>query len=126
MSLLLTLHISHVIVEIESVLLTLRKQMFATNPCYKSPSTLEQNDIIALLGLFLILSKYLIAGFDISYFSHFWIKINSSFIVCSFLEKIFTKWNANPIASSSKQLFTTNFDANCNVNYFLSSSSFDK
>ena len=58
-SLLLTLHISHVIVELESVLLTLRKKMFVTNPCYKSPSTLEQNDIIALLSLFLILNIFL-------------------------------------------------------------------
>ena len=112
--------------------------MFGRNPCYKSPSTLEQNDIIALLSLFLILnifhtlfqclSMYLIAGFDISYFSRFQIKMNSSLIVYSFLERISTKCNANPLASSSKQVFITNFNANCNViaNYFLSSLSFDK
>ena len=39
---------------------------------------------LVLVLLLLILSMYLIAGFDIIY---------------SFLEKIFTKWNAHPIAS---------------------------
>ena len=59
--------------------------MFDRNPFYESPSTLEQNDVIAVLYLFLIwtyftlilvlllltLSMYLIAGFDIWYFSRF-------------------------------------------------------
>ena len=78
--------------------------------------------------LLLILSMYLIAGFAISYFSRFWIKTNSSFMVYSFLERISTKCNANPLASASKQVFITNFNANCNVtvNYFLSFLSFDK
>ena len=86
MSLLSTLHISHVIVGLESLLLTLSRKIFVGNQCYKSPSTLEQNDVIALLFyifnlehilhliqvlLLLVLSMYLIAWFDISYFSHF-------------------------------------------------------
>ena len=105
-------------------------------PMLRISSTLEQNDVIALLSLFLILnifhtlfqclSMYLIAGFDISYFSRFQIKMNSSLIVYSFLERNSTKCNANPLASSSKQVFITNFNANCNVNYFLFSLSFDK
>ena len=84
MSSLSMLHISHIIVE--SLLLTLSRKIFARNPCYESPFTLEQNDVIALLSVFfnfeytshialvlllLILSIYLIAGFDISYFSYF-------------------------------------------------------
>ena len=83
---------------------------------------------LVLVLLLLILSMYLIAGFDTSYFNRFQIKMNSSFIVYSFLERISTKWNGNPLASSSKQVFITNFNANCNiiVNYFLSSLSFDK
>ena len=52
MSLLSTLYISHFNGELESLLLTL--SMFAKNPCYESPSTLEQNDLIALLFVFLI------------------------------------------------------------------------
>ena len=76
--------------------------------------------------LLLILSMYLTAGFDISYFSRFYIKMNSSLFVYSFLERISTKWNANPLASSSKQVFITNFDANRDVNYYLFSLSFDK
>ena len=53
MSLLLTLHIPHVIAELESVLLTSSRKMFVRNRCYESPSTLEQNNVIALLYLFL-------------------------------------------------------------------------
>ena len=57
-----------------------------------------------LVLLLLILSMYLIARFDIVY---------------SLLERISTNWNANPIASSSKQdIFIINFNANCNVNFF--------
>ena len=58
---------------------------------------------LVLVLLLLILSMYLIAGLDISYFSRFYINMNSSFIVYSFLERISTKWNAHAIASSSKQ-----------------------
>ena len=50
MSLLSTLHISHVIVELESLFLALSRKMFARNPRYESLSTLEQNDVIALLS----------------------------------------------------------------------------
>ena len=81
---------------------------------------------LVLLLLLLNLYMYFIAGFDISYFSRFQIKMNSSFIVYSFLERISTKWNPNPLASLSKQVFITNFDVNCHVNYFLSSLSFGK
>ena len=56
MSLLSTLHISHVIVG--SLLLTLSRKMFARNPCYESSSTLEQNDVIALLSVFLIVNIF--------------------------------------------------------------------
>ena len=56
MSLLSTLHISHFNGELESLLLTL--SMFAKNPCYESSSTLEQNDLIALLFVFLILNVF--------------------------------------------------------------------
>ena len=67
---------------------------------------------LVLVLLLLILSMYLIARFDIVY---------------SLLERISTKWNAHPIASSSKQdIFIINFNANCNVNFFLSFLSFDK
>ena len=59
---------------------------------------------LVLVLLLLILSMYLIARFDIVY---------------SLLERISTNWNANPIASSSKQdIFIINFNANCNVNFF--------
>ena len=58
MSLLSPLHILHIIVELESLLLTLSRKMFARNPCYESQSTLEQNDVIALLSLFLILNVF--------------------------------------------------------------------
>ena len=81
---------------------------------------------LVLVLLLLILSMYLIAGFDISYFSRFYIKMNPSLIVYSFLERISTKCNANPLAPSSKQVFITNLNANCNANCFLSSLSFDK
>ena len=81
---------------------------------------------LVLVLLLLILSMYLIAGCDISFFSRFYIKMNSSLFVYSFLERISTKWNANPLASSSKQVYITNFDANCDVNYYLFSLSFDK
>ena len=61
---------------------------------------------------------YLIAGFDVLYFSRFKIKTNPSFMVYSFLEKISTKWNAHILASSSKQdMFITNFNANYNANF---------
>ena len=84
MSLLSTLHISHVI--LESPLLTLSRNIFARNLCYESLSTLEQNEAIALVSLFLILntfsnlvlvlqllilSMYIIAGFDNLFSSHF-------------------------------------------------------
>ena len=52
--------------------------------------------------------------------------MNSSLIVYSFLERISTKCNSNHLASLSKQIFIINFNANCNVNYYLSSLSFDK
>ena len=52
--------------------------------------------------------------------------MNSSFITDSFLERISTKLNANRLAFLSKQVFITDFNTNCNVNYFLSSLSFDK
>ena len=61
---------------------------------------------LVLVLLLLILSMYLIARFDIVY---------------SLLERISTIWNAHPIASSSKQdIFIINFNANCNLNIFLS------
>ena len=61
---------------------------------------------IVLVLLLLILSTYLIAGFDIIY---------------SFLERVSTKWNAHPIASSSKQdIFIINFNAKSNANFFIS------
>ena len=44
----MSLHISHVI--IKSLLLILIRKMFARSPCYESPPTLEQNDVIALLS----------------------------------------------------------------------------
>ena len=60
---------------------------------------------LVLVLLLLILSMYLIARFDIVY---------------SFLQRISTNWNANPIASLSKQdIFIINFNADCNVNFFL-------
>ena len=68
----------------------------------------------------LILSIFLIAGFDILYFSPFQVKMNHSFIVYSFLEKFSTKWNEHPAASSSKQdMFIKNFNANCDRNFFV-------
>ena len=54
----LTLHISHGIVELQSAMLTLRRKIIVRNPCYKSPSTLKQSDIIALLSLFSILNIF--------------------------------------------------------------------
>ena len=100
-------------------MLTLTRKIFARNQCYESPSTLrteqrhcstvfifnfEQILHLVLVLLLLILSMYLIARFDIVY---------------SLLERISTNWNANPIASSSKQdIFIINFNANCNVNFF--------
>ena len=109
MSLLSTLHISHVI--LESPLLTLSRNMFSRNLCYEFLSTLEQNDAIAPPSLFLILntfsnlvlvlqllilSMYIIAWFDNSFSSRFLIKMNSSFIVYLLLERISLKWNAHP------------------------------
>ena len=58
MTLLSPLHISHVIIELESLLLTLSCKMIARNPCYESPSTLEKNDVIELLSLFLTLNIF--------------------------------------------------------------------
>ena len=118
----MSLHISHVIVE--SLLLILSRNMFArahvTNLIYpraerRHRSTVftfnfEHTSHLVLVLLLLILSMYLIAGFDIIY---------------SFLERISTKWNAHPITSSSKQdISIINFNANCNVNFFLSFLSF--
>ena len=87
MFLLSTLHISHVIVESESLLLTLSMKMFARNPCYESPSiypraerrhcstvfifNFEHISHLVLVPLLLMLRMYLIGGFDISYFSRF-------------------------------------------------------
>ena len=80
-----------------------------------------------LMFLLLILSMYFIDGFDILYFSRFQIKMNPSFIVYSFLEKISTKQNAHLLASLSKQnMFITNFKANCNANFLISVLSFVK
>ena len=81
---------------------------------------------LVLMFLLLILSMHLIGGFDVSYFSRSQIKTNPSFIVYSFLEKISTKWNAHPLASSSKQdMFITNFNANCSTNFLISFLSLD-
>ena len=81
---------------------------------------------LVLIFLLLILSIYLIAGFDISYFRRFQIKMNPSFMAYSFLQKISTKWNAHPLASSSKQaMFITNFNTNC-ANFFIFFLSLDK
>ena len=78
---------------------------------------------LILVLLLLILSMYLIAGYDISNFSRFQINMNSNFNVYSFLERISAKWNAHTLASSSKQdVFITN----CNVNFFLYFLSFNK
>ena len=45
--------------------------------------------------------------------------MNPSFIVHSFLEKIFTKWDAHSLSSSSNQdVFLKNFNADCNTNFF--------
>ena len=58
--------------------------------------------------LLLILSMYLTGQFYISYFSCFYIKMNTSFIVYSFLERISMKWNANPLLPcQSKYLLQT-------------------
>ena len=76
---------------------------------------------LVLVLVLLILSMYLFWVFILlgfSYFSRFYIKMNSNFIVYSFLERISMKWNAHSI-------FIINFSANCNVN-FLSFLSFDK
>ena len=86
----------------------------ARNSCYGSLSTVfivsfEHILYLVLMFLLLILSMYLIAGFGFSYFSRFQIKMNSNFIVYSFLERISTKknictkWNSHPLASSSNQ-----------------------
>ena len=44
----MSLHISHLI--IMSLLLILIRKVFGRIPCYESPSTPEQNDVIALLS----------------------------------------------------------------------------
>ena len=131
----LSFYISHVI--IKSLLLILIRKMFARSPCYESASTLEQKtssfycpfehiSYLVLVLLSLILSMHLIASFYILYFSRFYIKMNSVYIFYSFLEIIYTKWNAHPIASSSKQdVFIINFNARFSVN-FLSFLYFDK
>ena len=56
-------HISHVILVF--LLLTLSWYIFARKPCYGPLSTLEQNDVIALLSLLLILNIFhnLLLGF---------------------------------------------------------------
>ena len=107
------------------------QKVFATSSCYKSLSTLEQNDVTVFIFnfelishfvpvlLLLILNMYSIFGIDISYFSRFQIQIKSSCIVYFVLERISTQWNAYPIAFLSKEdMFITNFNANCNVNFF--------
>ena len=79
---------------------------------------IEHISHFGLMFLLLILCMSGITGFDLSYFSRFQNKRNSSFIVYSFLEKISSKWNAHSLASSSKQdMFITNFNANCNANF---------
>ena len=78
-----------------------------------------------ILILLLNLSMYLIAGFDISYFSRFQIKMNPNFIVYSFSENISMKWDAHPVTSSSNEdMFIKNFNANCNIKFFISFSIF--
>ena len=82
MSLLSVLHILHVI--LLSLLLTLKRQMFASNRCYRSiyprverhrfivfMVNFKQISDLGLVFLWLILSMSLIAGFDISYFNRF-------------------------------------------------------
>ena len=84
MSLLSTLHISYVI--LVSLLFALSRSVFARNPYYVSLSlsrTERRRDStvftvnfkyishIVLVFLLLILSMYLIVGFDISYFRQF-------------------------------------------------------
>ena len=52
--------------------------------------------------------------------------MNPILIVYSFLKIISTKWDAHPLASSSKQdMFIKNFNANCNTNIFIFFLSFD-
>ena len=51
---------------------------------------------LVLVLLLLILSMYLIAGFDTSYFNRFQIKMNSSFIVYSFLERNYKEVEYKP------------------------------
>ena len=58
MSLLSTLHISHVIVKLGPLLLTLSRKVFAKNQCYESPSTIDQNDVIVQLSLPLTLNIF--------------------------------------------------------------------
>ena len=105
----MSLHISHLI--IMSLLLILIRKVFGRIPCYESPSTPEQNDVIALLSFrtyFIPCSSASIVNSEhafncqLLYFSRFYIKINSIYIFYSFLVMIYTKWNAHPIASSSK------------------------
>ena len=86
MSLLSLLHIFHVIIELEPPLLTLSRKMFAKEPVLRISiytraerrhcSTVlffnfEHTSHLVLLLLLLILSMYLISGFDILYFSRF-------------------------------------------------------
>ena len=61
--------------------------------CHRTTVFIVNFVIVILL---LILSIFLIAGFDVSYFSRFQIKMNPSFIVYLFLEKFSKKWKAYP------------------------------
>ena len=115
---LMSLHISHVIVE---SIVNFEQENVCQGPMLRisiypraergHSSTVfifnfQHISYLVLVLLLFILSLYLIAGFDIIY---------------SFLERISTKWNAHPIASSSKQdIFIINFNAKCNANFFIS------
>ena len=81
MSILPPIHNLHVIVESESLLLTLSRKMFGRNLYYESPQrrhrstafifNFEHISHLLLVLLLLILNMCLIADFDISYFSCF-------------------------------------------------------
>ena len=77
--------------------------LYLTQSRRRHRATTVFNVTFIIVILLLILSIFVIAGFDISYFSLFQIKMNPSFMVYSFLEKFSTKWNVHPIASLSNQ-----------------------
>ena len=87
----------------------------AKNPCYESSSNLEQNDVIALLPLFLVLNIFQCCSrASIATFEHVfncWVWCFMFDILC--LERISRRWTSRPLASSSKQgIFIINFNAN--------------